>query len=336
MGHRVTLLFGDFTTLIGDPSGRSRARAQLTSSEIKSNLKSWKRKVNRILKTGIFKGARIRFNSEWFGKFSFEDALKLSSYTTVQNLLDRDMFKKRLDSGDPLHTNEILYPILQGYDSVALRVDAELCGSDQLFNSVMGSTFLRKMLKKDKFVVTTKLLEDKDTGLLMSKSEGTGVFVDIEQGGEDRMFGSIMSMSDGFIIPMYRFATRVSIEEIEKKEKMLKSGENPRDTKLDLAQSIVEMFHSKQKGQSARENFISQFSKGKTPDNLSNVRTNANSVVDMLVDVSLAKSNSDAKRKIKEGAVSINDVKVKDIGKTIEKGESVVRVGRQMKKVIKQ
>ena len=172
LGAETTLLFGSFTGLIGDPSGKGAVRPQLTRADVRRNLRDWKRQIAPVLNLSRFGGTRIRKNSSWFDRLSAEDILGLMRGTTVQQLLERDMFRKRLDEGKPLYAHEIVYPILQGYDSVALRADAELCGTDQTFNALMGRTMARRYCDTEKFVIAMNLIQA--DGIMMSKSTGTG------------------------------------------------------------------------------------------------------------------------------------------------------------------
>ena len=197
MGAKVTLLFGSFTGLVGDPTDKDSARPQLTKKQVRKNMGSWRRQVSPVLDLSLFGEAKINYNHRWFNLFFLSKFLGLLREVTVQQLLERDMFQRRLNSGKPLYAHEMLYPILQGYDSVAMKVDAELCGTDQTFNALVGRTMVRRHLDKEKFVITMNLIQA--DGVMMSKSAGTGVFVDIERGGNHRMFGAIMALPDGFI-----------------------------------------------------------------------------------------------------------------------------------------
>ena len=249
MGAKVTLLFGSFTGLIGDPTGKEKARTQLTRKQVRENMRSWKKQVAPVLDVSVFSSARVDYNHRWFDTMSLEQFLALLRETTAQQLLERDMFQKRLESGKPLYTHELLYPILQGYDSVAMGVDAELCGTDQTFNALMGRTMARRYLDKEKYVITMELIQA--NGVMMSKSAGTGVFVDIEEGGNHRMFGAIMALSDGFIDPLFRGCTRVPMDAIAKMD--LRGGVATRDAKLRLAQEIVGMFWGADQAKKAEE-----------------------------------------------------------------------------------
>ena len=331
MGAKVTLLFGSFTGLIGDPTGKEKARSQLTREQVRENMRSWKRQVSQVLGLSAFSGARIDYNHRWFDRVSLEQFLELLRGVTVQHLLERDMFQKRLDSGKPLYAHEMMYPMLQGYDSVAMEVDAELCGTDQTFNALMGRTMARRHLDKEKFVLTMELVQA--DGVMMSKSAGTGVFVDVEQGGNHRMFGSIMALPDGFIDPLFRGCTRVPMEDIAQLD--LSGGVATRDANMQLAREIVEMFWSAEQAQEAEQDYIKQFRQKAVPDAAPTITLREG---EMLLDVVVAHtgmSRSEARRKFAEGAVSLDGEKVTDVAVTIEKGtdEQVLRVGRRVFRV---
>ena len=324
VGAKITLLFGSFTGLVGDPTDKSSTRKQLTQREIKKNLRSWKKQVKPVLDLSLFSGARVDYNSRWFSIFSFLDCLNIARETTVQQLLERDMFKKRLEEGKPLHTHELLYPLLQGYDSVAMKVDGELCGTDQTFNALMGRTMVKRYLDKEKFVIAMNLIEG--DGVLMSKSTGTGVFVDIEKDGNHRMFGSIMALPDSFIIPLFNGCTRVPMEEIKKLDV---TGVNARDAKLYLAQEIVKQFWGKDSAQKAHDEYVKQFQKGEVPEH---AEKHSVSRPIMLLDVVTKyteSSRSEAKRKITQGAVTLDGKKITDTSYEItDNEEHILRVGR--------
>ena len=316
LGIETIVLFGDFTARIGDPSGKGKGRQQLTRGEIKKNLTTWRKQISPIVRLLGNNRTRIYRNSAWLGKLDLGRFLEISSNITVQNLLERDMFQNRISSGEPIHTHEFLYPLLQGYDSVAMKVDAELCGSDQLFNALAGRTLVKRILDKEKFVISTHLLEDEKTKKMMSKSEGTGVFIDIEKGGAERMFGSIMSVSDGMIFPLMRACTKMPIKEIEHHQKEINKGETPLEAKMVLAEEIIKLFHGSHKAHvatQAKDAFIAQFRNKEIPKNAPQIRLKKpTTLVDFLVEQKIALSNSEVKRKVQEGAVMVNEIKVTD------------------------
>ena len=327
LGVKVTLLFGTFTGLIGDPTGKETSREVLTRAKANKNTKTWKKQVKNIIKLG--RGASINQNNKWFDKLSAEDVLNLLRETTVQHLLERDMFEKRMKKGDPLYANELMYPLFQGYDSVAMKVNAELCGTDQTFNALLGRTLVKRRLGIDKFVVAMKLIEG--DGVMMAKSNNTGVFVDIEPGGEHRMFGSIMALSDSFVGPLLRGCTRIDIKEVERLESA--KGVSARDAKLRLSEEIVKMFHGETKAKKARDSYITQFQKNEVPENVATHSIKDGQSILEVVEKIEKKSRSDIKRLIKDGAVSIDDKKVKDLDYSLQKKSQILKVGRNIYKL---
>ncbi len=331
MGAKITLLFGSFTGLIGDPTGKEKARSQLTREQVREHMRSWKRQVSPVLDLSLLSSARINYNHRWFDTVSLEQFLTLLRETTVQQLLERDMFQKRLDSGKPLYAHEMMYPVLQGYDSVAMQVDAELCGTDQTFNALMGRTMTQRHLNKEKFVVTMELIQA--DGVLMSKSAGTGVFVDIEQGGNHRMFGAVMALPDGFIDPLFRGCTRIPMDEIAKMD--VGGGVATRDAKLRLAREIVGMFWGVEQAKVAEESYITQFREKSAPDSALTITVSEEVLLLDLVVEHTGISRSEAKRRFAQGAVSIDTKKITDITHALTKSsaERVLRVGRKVFRV---
>jgi len=305
LGHEVIFLIGDFTGMIGDPSDKSSARVKQTKEGVEENFKNWKEQVKNIAnfedKENPFK---IKYNSEWLGKMNFGDVLELASNFTVQQMLERDMFDKRMKEGRPIYIHEFMYPLMQGYDSVAMDVDVELCGTDQIFNALAGRTLMQKLKGKDKFVIAAKLIADEKTGMLMSKSNGTGVFLDLDA---NNLFGAIMSQPDGMIKPLLVGCTRISLEEVDELMKL----ENPRDAKIKLAYEIVKIYHSEQEAVKAQEFFINTFSNKELPNDIAEARVaDGENIIDFMVKIDFAQSKGDARRKIEQGGVSIDGDKV--------------------------
>ena len=259
LGVNVTLLFGSFTATVGDPSDRDSERPEISIAQVKDNMRTWKKQIAPVLNMSWRGGARLNHNRRWYRRFSLEKFLTLLREVTAQQLLERDMFQKRIEEGKPLHAHEFIYPVLQGYDSVALRADGELCGTDQTFNALVGRTFAKRFLGKEKFVIAMNLLQA--DGVLMSKSSGTGVFVDVEAGGADRMFGAVMAVPDSFIVPIYRGCTRVPMQEIESLKDA--SGEKARDAKMRLAREIVTLFWGKESATISSDRYVQQFEKAR-------------------------------------------------------------------------
>ncbi len=327
LGHQVIFLIGDFTAMIGDPGDKSSARVQQTSAEVQENLKGWLEQIKNILNfTDKENPVLVKYNSEWLSKLKFADVLQLASNFTVQQMLERDMFEKRMKKGTPIYIHEFMYPLMQGYDSVALDVDVELCGTDQIFNALAGRTLLQKLKGKEKFVIAANLIADEKTGQLMSKSNGTGVFLDLEP---KDLFGAIMAQTDGMIRPLVLGCTRLSLAEIEEMLQM----ENPRDAKLKLAFEITKIFHGEDEAKKAQEYFVNTFSKKEiSAENVEEIKVPVGErLIDTLVKNNLAESNADAKRKIKQGGVNIDGEKIMDIQKEVDEtmDGKILKVGKK-------
>ena len=255
LGHRVILLIGDFTGMIGDPTDKKATRKRLTRSEVLLNSALYKKQISSILS---FKGknpAILKYNSKWLSKMNFENVLDLASRMTVDQMLKRDMFEKRNEEEKPIYIHEFLYPLLQGYDSVAMDVDGEIGGNDQTFNMLAGRTLMKQIKNKEKFVVAMKLLTD-SSGKKMGKTEGNMVSLN---DSPEEMYGRIMSWGDGMICPGFELLTNFSEKEIEDIKKVIKDGENPKNIKMKLAREIVSMYHGKvvaEKAENSLEGFL--------------------------------------------------------------------------------
>jgi tyrosyl-tRNA synthetase len=326
LGHEVIFLIGDFTAMIGDPGDKSAARVKQTREEVEENFKGWIEQVKNIVdfnnKENPF---LVKYNSEWLGKLSFAEVLELASNFTVQQMLERDMFEKRMEKGTPIYVHEFMYPLMQGYDSVAMEVDVEMCGTDQIFNALAGRTLLQKLKGKEKFVIANHLIADEKTGQLMSKSNGTGVFLDLSP---QDLFGAIMSQPDGMIRPLAVGCTRLELEAIEEMAQM----ENPRDAKLKLAFEITRIFHGEDEAQKAQDYFVNTFSKKEiSVEDMEELKvSDGERLLDILTKESLAESNADAKRKIKQGGVSVDNNKIFDVQYiiSINDDNKIIKVGK--------
>jgi tyrosyl-tRNA synthetase len=308
MGHEVIILFGDFTAQIGDPTDKSAARVRLTPDQVKKNIKTWKKQIKKVISLNDRENpVRIVRNSKWLSKLSFSDVVDLASNFTVQQMIERDMFEKRLKEGKPIHLHEFFYPLMQGYDSVHLDVDLEIGGTDQTFNMLAGRTLLSKIKDKNKFVVTMNLLEDPASGKKMSKSEGNTI--DMDDNPTD-MFGKVMAISDELIVPIYTSATFVSTKELYAvTEKMCLSNTNPRDIKIQLAKEIVTMYHSAKAADKAEQNFINTFSKkdgkgGISDDAVEISAVSGDVLADKLVESGVVDSKSEYRRLVENGAIT--------------------------------
>ncbi len=325
LGHRIIFLIGDFTAMIGDPDKLS-VRVPLTRKQVLENARNYKKQASRFVNFG-FGGAEIKYNSKWLDKLSFGELLKISSHLTYSQIIKRSMFQERIKQGRDIYLNEFMYPLMQGYDSVILDVDGEIGGSDQIYNMLVGRDLFKKVKNKEKFVLSTKLLED-NSGTKMGKTTGNMVILDETP---EEMFGKIMSWTDGMILPGFELCTDVSIEEIEKIKKDLESGTNPRDLKARLAKEIVRIYHGEEKAQKAEENFTNTFKKGELPENIESIKAEIGKLLsEVLVSAKTVDSKSEFRRLVSEGAVSdaVSGEKIIDANYKIEK-EITLRVGKK-------
>lgn len=318
LGHRIILLIGDFTATIGDPTDKNATRKPLTRKQVLSNLKNYKKQASKIISFSGKNKALFKFNSKWLSKMNFEDVLTLASKMTVQQMLERDMFEKRMEEGRPISVHEFMYPLMQGYDSVAMNVDGEIGGNDQTFNMLCGRRLLKEINNKEKFVLTTNLLED-NTGKKMGKTEGNMVSL-LDNSRE--MFGKIMSWTDGLIVPGFELCTDISISEVESiKDALNQKDINPKDFKLRLAKEIVKIFFGEKEAEKAKGIWENTFSKKETPDDVKIINANnGDKLIDIFVKEKIISSKSDFRRLINEGAINNMD---KD---EIISSESVVSV----------
>ena len=311
LGHKIIVLVGDFTAMIGDPSDKTSMRIQLTNEQVQENFKTFKKQIGKILDFNSKDNPiEFRFNSEWLAGLTFNDAVELASNFTVQQMIERDAFQKRMSGNKPLFVHEFFYPLMQGYVSVMLDVDLEIGGTDQTFNMLAGRTLLKRYKDKEKCVMTTTLLVNPKTNeKLMSKSLGTGVGLD---SNADEMFGKTMALPDEGILQCFIDCTRLSMQEVGLIKNQLADGVNPKDIKLKLAKEIVAMYHSKQAAEDATDAWTKQFSNRETPDHIEdfNVSTDIVTWADLLVAANLASSKSDARRLVRQGAVKLNGNKV--------------------------
>lgn len=309
MGHRIIVLVGDFTAMIGDPSDKSAMRVQLTRDQVKENLVTFKEQIGKILDfTDTSNPIEFKFNSDWLANLSFQDSVELASNFTVQQMVERDAFKKRIDQRKPLFVHEFFYPLMQGYDSVAMEVDAEIGGTDQTFNMLAGRVLLKRYKNKEKFVIATTLLENPETGeKMMSKSLGTGIALNEDP---KNMFFKTMQLPDAGIIQCFIDCTRKDMQEINELRDRLKDGTNPRDVKLQLAYEIVKMYHGKVAAETAQNDWIAQVSKKEVSTDLPTLRIIGGDLLEAIVNEHLFDSKSKVRRLMNEGAVKINGVRV--------------------------
>lgn len=317
MGHKIIFLIGDFTGLIGDPTDKNATRKPLTKADVKENAKTYKDQLSKILDFEGENPAEIKFNSEWLGALTPEEMIKLAAMFTVQQMIERDMFQVRLKENKPISLHEFLYPLFQGYDSVAMNVDAEMGGNDQTFNMMVGRQLLRQMKGKEKYVITTKLLINPKTGKkLMSKSEGN--YVGLNDSPEE-MYGKIMALPDEVIKTCFELCTTLDLSNIN-------FSDNPMNLKKHLAREIVKMYHSEKDGKKAEESFSKTFSE-KMPE--FDIKVSAGeSLAQTISPFTNKQSVSDAKRQIKQGGVDVNGQVVNDSSYKVAAGDKI-QVGKK-------
>lgn len=328
LGHEVIFLIGDFTSRIGDPTDKEAARTQLSREEVKKNVKTWLKQVAPVIDLYDKKNpVRIMYNHDWLSKLTFEDVINLASNFTVQQMLERDMFEKRMKEEKPIYLHEFFYPLMQGYDSVHMEVDVEMCGNDQKFNALVGRTLLKKLKNKEKFVFITTLLENPVTGeKMMSKSLGTGVFLDETA---ENMYGKLMAQADENIPQLFTDCTYIPLQEIKEIKKQLAGGKvNPRDIKMRLAREVVTIYRGKERAEKAEEEFKRVFQEKERPTEMPEIDIPAEGmeIQDILVKSGIAPSKSHARRLIEQGGVRIEDARAEDVHAILElqKGESVI------------
>jgi tyrosyl-tRNA synthetase len=326
LGHEVTFLIGDFTSLIGDPSGRNVTRPALTPEEIQANARTYQAQVFKILDR---ERTKIDFNSRWLSPLNAADIVRLSAHYTVARMLERDDFAKRYKSGVPISIHEFLYPLAQGYDSVAMRADVELGGTDQKFNLLVGRTLQEAYGQEPQVVITMPLLEGTDGVNKMSKSLGN--YIGITEDA-DSMFGKLMSISDQMMWRYFELLSFRPLAELATLQRAAAEGRNPRDIKFELARELTARFHDAAAAERAQRNFTSRVSDKAVPADLPvkvlAVEAAGIRLANLLKEAGLAASTSEANRKIEEGAVRIDGAKVTDRGLTLAAGaEHVFQVG---------
>ena len=308
LGHKIIILIGDFTARIGDPTDKTAVRVQLTREQVVEHTKSWLKQLAPIINFDDKENpVEIVYNHDWLSKMTFEDVVNLASNFTVQRMLERDMYEKRMKENKPIYLHEFLYPLMQGYDSVHLDVDIEMCGNDQKFNALAGRTLLQRYKNKEKFVFITTLLENPITKeKMMSKSLGMGVFLDMTPAD---MYGKMMAQPDENIPQLFTDCTYLSLEEISKiKEGLQDKVVNPRDIKSRLSFEITKIYHGEVKAKAAEEEFEKTFTKGGVPDDMLEVKLGKNDMLaDLVVKAGIVPSKTEWRRLVKDGAVRAED-----------------------------
>lgn len=324
MGHHILFLIGDFTGMIGDPTGKSATRPTLTRAQVQENAKTYQRQIFKILDPDK---TEIVFNSTWMGAMTAADLIELASRQTVARMLERDDFSKRYTGHQPIAIHEFLYPLVQGYDSVALKADVELGGTDQKFNLLMGRELQKQYGQPQQTVITMPLLEGLDGVQKMSKSLGN--YIGIEE-VPDEQFGKLMKISDELMWRYFDLLSFRPLVEIKKLHAEMQAGRNPRDIKFELAMEIVDRFHGAGSGAEARERFIARFAKSEIPDDLPEHDLPAGlGVAQALKEIGMAASTSEAFRHMKAGAVRLGGEVVDDKGAVLEAGEFIIQVGKR-------
>jgi len=324
LGHEIIFLIGDFTGMIGDPSGKNVTRMPLTKEEVLANAKSYKEQVFKILDKDKTK---IAFNSEWMSKMSSADMISLASKQTVARMLERDDFSKRYKSEQAISIHEFLYPLVQGFDSVALQADMELGGTDQKFNLLVGRDLQKQAGKEPQVILTMPLLEGLDGVQKMSKSLDNYIGIDESP---DSMFGKIMSISDDLMWRYLELLSFESLETIESWKQEVEDGENPRNIKFRLAEEIITRFHNNELAKKAQQNFIDRFANNQIPEEMDEFTfPNGIKIANLLKDSNLVSSTSEAFRMIQQGAAKMDGEKItnKDFKPSV--GTSVYQVGKR-------
>lgn len=332
LGHEVIFLIGDFTSRIGDPTDKTAARIPLTREQVVENTKTWLEQVRPVINFDDTENpVKILYNHDWLSVLTFEQVIDIASHFTVQQMLERDMFEKRLAEEKPIHLHEFFYPLMQGYDSVHMDVDIEVCGNDQKFNALAGRHLQKRINNKEKFVFITPLLENPKTGeKMMSKSLGTGVFLDWDA---DKMFGGIMAQPDENIHQLFVDCTYVSDEEIMDMVIGMQNGENPMQYKKRLAREIVTIYHNEPEAIAAQDNWEKTFSDGGIPTDIPEITTiTGTALIDLLTTEKIVDSKSEFRRLIEEGAIKImtetGEEKITDVKYTIQQAV-ILKIGKK-------
>jgi len=326
LGHEVYFLIGDFTAMIGDPSGRSDTRPPLTKDEVLENAKTYANQVFKILDA---QKTKVVFNSEWMSRFRAEDFIRLCGKYTVARMLEREDFKKRFENQRPIGIHELIYPLIQAYDSVALEADVELGGTDQRFNLLVGREIQREYGQEPQVIITVPILEGLDGVQKMSKSLGN--YVGITEPPQE-MFGKLMSISDDLMWRYYELLTDIPLEEIERLKQAVAEGrEHPKEVKKRLAMEIVARYHSLEAAQKAAEEFEKVFAKGGVPEDIPTVETAEEKIwlPRFLKDHGLVKSTSEGKRLVAQGAIQLDGKKLREEEVCLSPGEHVFRIGKK-------
>lgn len=334
MGHNVTFLIGDFTALIGDTSDKESERPVLTTEQIRTNFQTYKKQAEKVMD---FSKIKVRFNSEWLKDLKFADIVRLCYHFSAGDFFGREIIKKRLTEGKKVGLHEILYPLMQGFDSYFMNTDIQLGGTDQTFNMQAGRTLQKDLRKKESFIIANGFLEGTD-GRKMSKTWNNAIWL---TDNPNEMFAKVMSLRDELIVDYYTLATNATMDDVVAVQKRLESKENPMTLKIELAHRMVTELHNKTLANAAQKDFGTRFQTGdltqaKLPTVSITTLPTTSGTIDYLTALNLASSNSDARRQIAQGSVSINDVKITNPKKPISpKIDDIFQVGRKAVKITK-
>lgn len=329
LGHTIVLIIGDYTGLVGDPSGKNETRPRLQYETLMKNAETYENQFFKILDRSK---TEIHYNGEWFAKMKFDEIMNLAAKFTVARILERDDFTKRYKEGNPISLHEFFYPLMQGYDSVAIKADVELGATEQKFNLLTARDVQREYGQEPQVILTLPVLEGIDGGQRMSKSLGNYIGIDDEP---DEMYGKIMSIPDNLILKYFTLVTDYSLAQLQEVKRRLNDGQtNPMVLKKELARTIIKMYHSESAARQAEQNFEQIFSKKKTPDDIEEIIIPSSDLpkplVKLLTECGAVSSNGEARRLIQQGGVRINDEKISNINYAIQnKGEYITKVGKR-------
>ncbi|ERI93054.1 tyrosine--tRNA ligase [Clostridiales bacterium oral taxon 876 str. F0540] len=324
LGHKVVIIIGDFTGMIGDPTGKSKTRKQLTSEEVLENARTYERQIFKILDKDK---TELRFNSEWLSKLNFKEVIELASKYTVARMLEREDFKNRFKNQLSIGIHEFFYPLMQGFDSVAINADIELGGTDQRFNVLMGRTLQKDYGKECQIALFMPLLEGIDGSEKMSKSLGN--YVGINESSKD-IYTKVMQIPDSLIIKYFELTTDIHPDEINNIDEQLKKGANPRDIKMRLAKEVTALYHGDMEASAAEEHFKSLFQKNELPEDILEINiSHEDSLIDIIVNSKLVPSKSEARRLGVQGGIKLNGNKISDLASIVLNNKDIIQVGKR-------
>lgn len=322
LGHEVIIIIGDFTGMIGDPTGKSKTRKALTREQVRENAETYQKQILKILDPTK---TTVRYNSEWLDKLNFKEVIELCAKCTVARILERDDFQKRYTNNQPIALHEFFYPLMQAYDSVAIKADLELGGTDQTFNVLMGRNIQKDYGQDSQITLFMPLLEGIDGVEKMSKSLGNYIGIDEDA---NTMYEKVMKIPDGMIIKYYNLCTDMHPDEVAKIEERLNAGENPRNIKMELAKEITRLYHTEEEASQAEEHFKTAYQKQEAPEDIEEIKFE-NSILDTLLKTKKAASKGELKRLFEQGAIKIDGEKVTDFQALNNfEGELIIQIGK--------